>query len=102
MPTGGSEVQTTSSEHLVTCGYLGKIWRQYSGLTITLYEAARHSFCTQVVEAGATEFKAQALMRHSDPRSTGAYFHANVRKYKDIVNRRGRVAQLRKKKEEQG
>jgi integrase len=85
-----------------TTNNLGKIWRRYSGLTITLYEATRHSFCTQIVDSGATEFEAQALMRHSDPRSTRVYFHANVRKYRDLVNRRGRVAQLRQKKEGQG
>ena len=85
-----------------TTNNLGKIWRQYSGVSVTFYEASRHSFCTQVIEAGATEFEAQALMRHADPRSTRVYFHANVSKYRDLVNRRGRVIQLRKKEEEQG
>jgi hypothetical protein len=30
------------------------------------------------------------LMRHADQRSSEAYIHANVMKYKDIVNNRGR------------
>jgi hypothetical protein len=39
---------------------------------------------------GASEFEAQTLMRHADPRSTGAYIHANVIRFRDIVNRRGK------------
>lgn len=85
-----------------TANNLGKIWRNHSGISVTFNESARHSFCTQIVESGATEFEAQILMRHSDPRSTRAYFHANVMKYRDIVNRRGRIVKFPKKKEGQG
>jgi integrase len=81
---------------------IGKIWREHSGISVTFYESSRHSFCTQIVEGGATEFEAEILMRHSDPRSTRKYFHANVTKYRDLVNRRGRVVELAKKKEGQG
>lgn len=81
---------------------LGKIWREHSGIPVTLNESARHSFCTQVVDSRATEFEAQILMRHADPRSTRAYFHANVTKYRDLVNRRGKLVKLRRKKEGQG
>lgn len=85
-----------------TTNNLGKIWRGHSNIAVTFYEASRHSFCTQIVDSGATEFEAQALMRHSDPRSTRVYFHANVRKYRDLVNRRGKIIKLHKKEEGQG
>lgn len=65
-------------------------WQKYTNRPITLYEAVRHSFCTQIVENGADLYVAQILMRHSDIRSTQKYFHANVLKLRDIVNKRGK------------
>jgi integrase len=71
---------------------LQNAWRKYSGLNITLYEATRHSFCTQIVETeGVNTLQAQALMRHSDTRSTEKYFKARVEKLRKIVNRRTQV-----------
>jgi len=35
-------------------------------------------------------------MRHKDSRSTRKYIHANVTKYRDIVNRRGKIVPLKK------
>lgn len=75
--------------------WISKVWRKYSD--VTFYEASRHSFCTQIVEAGATEYEAQILMRHADPRSTQAYIHANVGKMKGLVNRRGEVLPMPEK-----
>ncbi|MDF1536096.1 MAG: tyrosine-type recombinase/integrase [bacterium] len=68
--------------------YLRKTWRRHSGTPVTYYEASRHSFCTQIVETGASALEAQALMRHADQRSTGHYYHARPRKLKELVNRR--------------
>ena len=42
---------------------------------VTLYEATRHSFCTQIVPV-TDRFTAQRLMRHRDTRSTDNYYHA--------------------------
>jgi site-specific recombinase XerD len=56
-----------------------------------LHEASRHSVCTQIVESGATHLQAKQLMPHADIRSTEKYFHGNVTKMRDLVNRRGKV-----------
>ncbi len=76
--------------------YLRRLWRKYSKAPVTLNEAMRHSFCTQIVE-GDDLAAAQTLLRHADIRSTLAYFHANVTKLSDVVNTRGRVLKLRKR-----
>jgi len=73
---------------------LQNIWRRYSGLKISLYEATRHSFCTQLVEMGINTLQAKELMRHSDVRSTEKYFHASVKKLGDIAEQRGKVVFL--------
>ncbi len=77
--------------------FLRRLWREYSKAKVTLYEAMRHSFATQIIEGGADLATAQTLLRHADIRSTQVYFHANVTKLSDIVNTRGRVVKLRKR-----
>ena len=74
--------------------FLRKIWKQYSGLNVTLYEATRHSFCTQIVESGADVLSARNLMRHADLRSTQNYFHATPKRLQELVNRRGKISSL--------
>ena len=76
------------------CGAYGATMQKAS---VTLYEAMRHSFATQIIEGGADLATAQTLLRHADIRSTQAYFHSNVTKLSDIVNTRGRVVKLRKR-----
>lgn len=67
----------------------------YAGTTVKHYEASRHSFCTQIVESGASEFEAQMLMRHKDPRSTRKYFHGRMERLRAFVNKRsGNVVPL--------
>ena len=73
-----------------TYNRLNKRWNQYSRIEAKLNEAIRHSYGTQIAEDGASPSQIQALMRHADQRSSEAYIHANVMKYKDIVNNRGR------------
>lgn len=75
---------------------LQKAWKKYSNLDISLYEATRHSFCTQIVEMGINSLQAQVLMRHSDIRTTQKYFHNSVTKLQDIVNRRGQILEIKK------
>jgi len=74
--------------------YLRRTWRDNAETEVTLYEAMRHSFCTQIIEGGADLATAQTLLRHADLRSTQAYYHANVSKLRDVVNSRGRVVKL--------
>lgn len=74
--------------------FLRRKWHAHSKLNITLYEASRHSFCTQIVENGASLLEAKQLMRHSDIRSTERYFHGSIAKMKDIVNKRGKIIPL--------
>ncbi len=71
-------------------------WNKYTGYNgeIHLKDATRHAFCTQIVEGGATQLEAMALMRHSDIRSTLKYFHADTKKLRHIVNQRGMVREL--------
>ena len=70
---------------------LRRLWRRYTTCDVTHYEAGRHSFCTQIIEAGAHPMDAQRLMRHSDRRSTEAYYHAGVERLRNLTNRRGVV-----------
>ena len=52
------------------------------------YEACRHSFCTQIVESGASMNEAKLLMRHKDPRTTEKYFHGRAERLRAFVNKR--------------
>lgn len=72
-----------------------KLWRKYSELSITFYEASRHSFATQLVELDVDVLSAQLLLRHSDLRSTQRYFHGSINRLRDMVNRRGKVVTLK-------
>jgi integrase len=85
--------------HNTNKGYLPKVlWYQfhvYSGLeNITLYEATRHSFGTQLIENNDI-YKVKEAMRHSDIRMTEKYLHLKVAKLADMVNsRKGSVKLL--------
>ena len=72
---------------------LNQLWRKFTGIDITHYEASRHSFCTQIIES-ADVFSAQRLMRHKNLSSTKVYHHASTKRLEDIVNSRGRVVVL--------
>lgn len=76
--------------------FLGRLWREKSGLEVTHYEAGRHSFCTRIISLGASELEAQKLMRHSDGRSTRAYYHPTGDHLRDLVNRKSGTAAERK------
>jgi len=78
--------------------FLRKLWRTHSDVNVTLYEASRHSFCTQIVEGGAKLDEAQQLMRHADIRSTQNYFHGSTKRLKGVVNNRGKVIPFDKKR----
>ncbi len=77
---------------------LSKIWSYYSGLDITLYEATRHSYCTQIVPL-TDPLTAQRLMRHKSRSSTDHYYHAYSEILLDVVQRMdGNVIDIKKAK----
>ncbi len=78
--------------------FLYKLWRKHAGVSVTFYEATRHSFCTQIGESGLNSLQARQLMRHSDVRTTQKYFHGDIAKLRDVVTNRGRVKPLRSEK----
>ncbi len=73
------------------------LWYQfhkYSGLEdVTLYEATRHSFGTQLTE-GNDVYKVKELMRHSDIRMPEKYLHLKAVKLADVVNSRKKPVSL--------
>ena len=72
------------------------LWKRYTRLDITYYEASRHSFCTQLVDDGVDLLHAKELMRHTDVRTTQRYYHGNITRLRDIVNKRGKTVRLSK------
>ena len=68
---------------------LGNIWREYSGVEIKLYEATRHSFCTQLVSDKVPLPIISQLARHSDIRTTMKYVHPTHEAAMEAVNNRG-------------
>jgi integrase len=75
------------------------LWKRYTRLDATYYEASRHSFCTQLVDDGADSLQAKQLMRHTDVRTTQNYYHGSTTKLRELVNRRGRVVNLKNRSE---
>ncbi|MGD0232192.1 MAG: tyrosine-type recombinase/integrase, partial [Syntrophorhabdales bacterium] len=69
---------------------LGAIWNEYSGIDVTLYEATRHSFCTQLVEDGTPLPVIRKLARHADIRTTQKYVHVTDDVARAAVERRGK------------
>jgi integrase len=72
-----------------------RLWREFSGCGTDHYSAGRHSGCTQLVHDGTPHLEAQALMRHSDIRSTLHYFHADSDKLFDRLENRGKMSTIR-------
>ncbi len=69
---------------------LWKIWRQFSGTDICLYEATRHSFGSQLIEKADVSV-VKELMGHSSIKTTEKYLHMKVEKLKNVVNSRGKI-----------
>lgn len=78
---------------------LWRIWTQHSGLAITLYEATRHSFGSQLVEENDISL-VKELMGHSDIQTTQKYLHMRMTKLRDVVNKRGKVIPIDRKEKE--
>ena len=77
-----------------TTHYLRTMWRKYSGVACTLYEATRHSFISQIVDSGASVLQTKTVARHSDVKTTQRYYHGDRVTLKDLLDRRGKVIPL--------
>jgi integrase len=74
--------------------YLWDIWKRYSQTEVTIYEATRHSYCSQIVPL-TDKLTAQRLMRHKDGRSTDNYYHAYSDVLMDVVQKIDNVVDLK-------
>ncbi|HNS79394.1 MAG TPA: tyrosine-type recombinase/integrase [Syntrophorhabdus sp.] len=68
-------------------------WHKYSNLDVCLYEGTRHSFGSQLIQNNDVTH-VQALMGHSDIRTTMKYLHLKMDKLSDAVNARKKVLRL--------
>ncbi|GAB4390265.1 MAG: site-specific tyrosine recombinase XerD [Thermodesulfovibrionales bacterium] len=75
-----------------TLSGLDNIWARSTGRRLSKNEAMRHSFITQLFEAGASIPQVQALSRHKDKRSLDAYTHLSPERLRDLVDGRGKSA----------
>ncbi len=73
--------------------YLWDIWKRYSDTGVTIYEATRHSYCSQIVPL-TDKLTAQRLMRHKDGRSTDNYYHAYSDVLMDVVQRMDNIVDI--------
>lgn len=80
-------INLTTKKHY-TPNTLTKIWRKYSGVKITLYEGARHSFGSQLIQNGIDIAIVKELMGHSDIRTTQNYLHMRITNLSIAVNSR--------------
>jgi integrase len=58
-----------------------RLWvkvRESAGVDLRLYDATRHSFASQLVNAGTSIFKVSKLLGHSSTRMTEKYSHADL------------------------
>jgi integrase len=73
--------------------FLWDIWKRFSKTNVTIYEATRHSYCSQIVPL-TDKLTAQRLMRHKDGRSTDTYYHAYSDVLLGVVQRMANVVNL--------
>lgn len=52
--------------------------RKTAGVDLRLYDATRHSFASQLVNAGTSIFKVSKMLGHSSTRMTEKYSHADL------------------------
>lgn len=77
--------QTTNRNYLPDT--LWRIWNQYNGVGICLYEGTRHSFGSQLIERNDV-VAVKELMGHSSIKTTEKYLHMKTTRLRDVVNSR--------------
>jgi integrase len=70
--------------------FLRRLWRKYSNIEITLYEAMRHSTITDWAESNSP-YVVQDLSGHTDIRTTMHYVHLADKRLHEAVNREGKT-----------
>ncbi len=73
--------------------FLCRLWRKYSGVAMRLYDGTRHSWVSQMIEAGAQPME---LGIHTNERTTRTYFHASTSRQHELANKRGKVVDIRR------
>ncbi len=71
--------------------FVRRLWRKYAGVDMRLYDGTRHSWFSQMVEAGATAEELQKAGGHADAKTLQRYFHPSQSRQHELVNRRGKV-----------
>jgi integrase len=79
--------------------FVRRLWKKYAGVDMRLYDGTRHSWFSQMVEAGATETELMKAGGHSDVKTLQRYFHPSQSRQHDLVNRRGNVINLQDAKD---
>lgn len=74
--------------------FVRKLWRRCSGVPYRLYDCGRHTFCTQVVDSGVNELRAQEIMGHADRRTTARYYHGSLERQREALEKREKVLQI--------
>lgn len=62
---------------------------------LTTY-SLRHSYCTELCQKGADIFAIQAIMGHSDPKTTAGYYHENIDALHSTASQHRLVQKFRK------
>ena len=74
--------------------FLRRLWKEHSGIEITLYEAMRHSTITDWASHGSA-YDVQRGARHTDMRTTMKYVHAADSRLVKMFNRAEAVSIVR-------
>ena len=85
---------------------LSRTWRiacvKAMGYGIPLYHCTRHSYASQLVNAGVDIAAVQRLMRHTDPRTTKRYYEYKTQPLKTAVEKIRNVHDFRQKRDRDG
>jgi site-specific recombinase XerD len=72
--------------------------RKKTGLDMTLYQATRHSFASNLLKSGVDRVTISKLLGHTDIKTTSVYAHADLDSQKVAFRKQGKVIDLNSKK----
>ena len=75
-----------------------RIWKKYTKSDLIYYEASRHSFLTQLSDAGVDPADMRDLARQADIRTTMNYVHKRVEHLREKTNVRSNLINFKKAK----
>jgi integrase len=76
-----------------------RLWKKYTKSELVYYEASRHSFLTQLSDAGVDVLDLKDLARHSDIRTTQKYIHKRTEHLREKTNLRRNIIEIKKTEE---